>query len=327
MGRGFVEVYDRAPVTQSAPDPHEGRGRNAKAVNPITTKGETAVPETNAGPNSEAPRDPWAFQRWALEQRAGNSSRKLLLVQLAIMAESNTGTCWPSQRRLAEWCECSERSARLHLRSLEAAGLIDSRPRRRPNGSQTSNEYLLLAPWVTSWPDGEIPRRNAPADPADGSPLPGHERPATPRDTASTSRSTATAKSQSAPSRATADEVPDDFPDELRPHAREVMRVLRDVAERTPHARAVKVAALASVIMARQRKPLVKAAHDYRAWAIGRNYPHRDVVSAYRNWLEREPDLAAVELVSTSGTRQATPTRQQQRDAALVQLADRRRPA
>lgn len=99
--------------------------------------------------------------------------------------------------------------------------------------------------------------------------------------------------------RARADEVPEDFPEELRPHARMVMTVLRSVAERW-NAKAISTAGLAHVLMARPHHPLVKCAHDYAAWAADQA-PRKDVVAGYRNWLDRTSPLAGTERLPGYG--------------------------
>lgn len=88
--------------------------------------------------------------------------------------------------------------------------------------------------------------------------------------------------------------IPEDFPDELRPHARLVLPVLRAVAVQH-NAREVKPLALGRVMMARPRKPFVKAAHDFASWAADPPRPIKDVVASYRRWLDNERDLQAVE--------------------------------
>lgn len=93
--------------------------------------------------------------------------------------------------------------------------------------------------------------------------------------------------------------IPEDFPSELRPHLERAFVVLREVAREAPHGREVVPMALARTMMARPRKPLVRSAHDYAAWAAGKGYPHRDVVAGYRNWLDSPltPTLAATEVL------------------------------
>lgn len=98
------------------------------------------------------------------------------------------------------------------------------------------------------------------------------------------------------------DAVPADFPAELLPHLRGVVRKLREVAADQSSAKAVSAKAVARVLEARPRKPLVKAAHDLAAWAADRG-DLRDVVATYRNWLEnpRTPTLANLERVTERG--------------------------
>lgn len=84
------------------------------------------------------------------------------------------------------------------------------------------------------------------------------------------------------------------IPEELKPHLEKVTRVLEDLAKRHG-AKAVNRDSVANVIAARPRKPLVRAAHDCAAWWDSSARQLRDVVSAYRNWLDRTDDLAATE--------------------------------
>lgn len=89
-------------------------------------------------------------------------------------------------------------------------------------------------------------------------------------------------------------DLPADFPQDLQPHLEIAHRVLADLAQRQG-ANAVQVVSLASVIMARRNKPLVRAAHDFAAWADGKAQRRKDVVAGYRNWLDRVDDLAGIE--------------------------------
>ena len=92
--------------------------------------------------------------------------------------------------------------------------------------------------------------------------------------------------------------LPDGFPDELRPHLKAAYRVLRDLAERHA-AKEVNVCALAQIVMANHRKPLVQAAHECAAHFEGRG--PKDVVACYRNWLRRVDALAVVEPLDEDG--------------------------
>lgn len=90
------------------------------------------------------------------------------------------------------------------------------------------------------------------------------------------------------------DQPVEDFPKHLLPHLREAFKVLRDLA-RSHGAAEVNVRSLSSVVMARQSKPIVKAAYDFRSWADGRATRRKDVVAGYRNWLDKCDDIAGGE--------------------------------
>ena len=96
-------------------------------------------------------------------------------------------------------------------------------------------------------------------------------------------------------------QVPGSFPRELEPHLDAVFAVLVDLAERHS-AKAVSRLSLASVLMApdRRHKPFVRAAHDYAAWADGKAERRKDVVSGYRNWLDKQDDAAGVESIGVA---------------------------
>jgi Helix-turn-helix domain len=101
-------------------------------------------------------RDPWVFQRWAFDVRTGNPARKAILVALAVMAETNTGRCEALQGTLSQQVEVDPQTISRHLKALERAGFIARRQQHRVDGGRRGDEFLLLAPWVTAWPDGEL---------------------------------------------------------------------------------------------------------------------------------------------------------------------------
>ena len=80
----------------------------------------------------------------AMKQQGLKPATKIVLYWLADHHNGETGLCIPSQKRLAELCEMTDRSVRTHLDTLQALGLIKVIERKRENGSQTSNEYKLL---------------------------------------------------------------------------------------------------------------------------------------------------------------------------------------
>ena len=93
--------------------------------------------------------------------------------------------------------------------------------------------------------------------------------------------------------------VPVQIPEQLEPHLEKALEVLRALAERH-NAKAVNRDSVANVIAARPRKPLVRGAYDCAAYWDAKPGRLKDVVSAYRNWLDRSDDLATVEPLDGS---------------------------
>jgi len=79
---------------------------------------------------------------WAWRQ-ALTPTPKLVLMALADAADDQ-GICWPSVSTLAKKCTVSTRTVQRSLRVLIDSGLLMAEARKRPNGSSTSNRYLLL---------------------------------------------------------------------------------------------------------------------------------------------------------------------------------------
>lgn len=118
---------------------------------------------------------PWKFQRWAFETQTGSVARKAVLTALATMADMESGRCEAKQTTIAQWVELGERAVRGHLAALEADGLIARRPQFRRDGRRRGDEYLLLAPGVYEWPDGQ-PARSAGGQNDRRNESSGHER-------------------------------------------------------------------------------------------------------------------------------------------------------
>lgn len=95
---------------------------------------------------------------WAMEQQVGDSTRKLLLILLADAMDQN-GVCYPSQARLARLMEVSTRTVRRHIEALELEGYLVRSLRRREDGSQTSDYYLLQVPPELLTGSGEVSDR------------------------------------------------------------------------------------------------------------------------------------------------------------------------
>lgn len=93
---------------------------------------------------------------WAMEQTAGGTIGKALLLVLANYADE-AGSCFPGQQRLAEQLECTERSVREWLVKLERLGLIRREERRRPGGYRTSDRIFLSLGGLPEPASGENP--------------------------------------------------------------------------------------------------------------------------------------------------------------------------
>jgi hypothetical protein len=74
----------------------------------------------------------WQATTWAMNQKVGNSGRKLLLLAIANYADEN-GVCWPSQGRLARDTEASLDTVQRQTKKLVADYLlrIERPPKRR----------------------------------------------------------------------------------------------------------------------------------------------------------------------------------------------------
>lgn len=72
--------------------------------------------------------------------------QKLVYTMLCMYADNNTKGSYPSVSRLAKKCYCSENTVRAAIKKLTEVGLIEVRERRRSDGSQASNQYVLIDP-------------------------------------------------------------------------------------------------------------------------------------------------------------------------------------
>lgn len=254
-------------------------------------------------------RDPWYFQRWAFDVKVGNPVRKAVLSMLAMMADAQTGRCEAKQETLAAGVEAGERAIRGHLSTLEKMGVIARRPQFRRDRGRRGDEFLLLAPGIDEWPDGESVSRDQPAQDAGGTGTDGEDPPAqidafTRHEThpqEQPRRTTTSDDHATKPGEDARERPPDDFPDELRPHARHVLRVLRSVAE-THGAKKVWPLRLGKLLMQNRHKPLVATAHALDQWAVDPGRPIKDVVSTYSTFLARERELEGVEPLRDDGT-------------------------
>ncbi len=79
---------------------------------------------------------------WAMQQQGLKPTEKLILLVLADHAD-NSGTCFPSMNRIAELVGVKRRSIAKNMAILEDRGLMQRVPRTRPDGSLTSNAFVL----------------------------------------------------------------------------------------------------------------------------------------------------------------------------------------
>lgn len=240
----------------------------------------------------------WRFQQWALEQRVGHATRKLMLFAIATMAETNTGYCFARQDDLAHYAECSDRTVRAHLAALEKQGLIARQRRFSPRGYRLADGFLLLAEWVTEWPDG-TPVTNPVTNPVNlpaessGRGLPensstGSTLPVLPETQAS---------GQEEPKNNLKEEEERAREDALSDNHRALLDVVEPVLRHVAGERgalAVSRGAVAQMLAKRLDKPhpaAVERFEHYWLHGLGQNRQLRDVVAAYRNWIDKEPSL------------------------------------
>lgn len=97
-------------------------------------------------------------QSWARKIKTGSTLRKAVLMSIANRANDADGACWPSQKRIADEVETTDRSVRTALAELEDMGLI----RRVKRRDTTDMIYLNME----DPGDGStrMPPRKAPAN-------------------------------------------------------------------------------------------------------------------------------------------------------------------
>lgn len=78
---------------------------------------------------------------WAWSRRGLKATEKLVLIRLADYADEQ-GSCFPSQKRVAEDCGMDRMTVNRALQRLADAALVSSEKRRR-GGRQTSSRYYL----------------------------------------------------------------------------------------------------------------------------------------------------------------------------------------
>ena len=84
----------------------------------------------------------------AMKTKVGSPLRKLVLIKLADNA-NDQGECWPSYQHVADQCEISRSTVKVHIRELEKAGLLRREFRRRGELNQSNVFHLTLGSGAT----------------------------------------------------------------------------------------------------------------------------------------------------------------------------------
>jgi Helix-turn-helix domain len=84
--------------------------------------------------------------RWALDQKIGRMTRKLVLVIIAHHADKNGRNAFPGQSTIADMLEQTERTARKYIAELESGGYLRRDRRIDPGGHRKSDVYTLSLP-------------------------------------------------------------------------------------------------------------------------------------------------------------------------------------
>lgn len=79
---------------------------------------------------------------WAVRQKTGSAASKMVLLMLANHANGHTGQCNPSHKLLADECEMSVSSLKVHIKNLEEKGFL-SILHKTLEGVCLPNQYVL----------------------------------------------------------------------------------------------------------------------------------------------------------------------------------------
>lgn len=265
-------------------------------------------------------RDPWYFQRWAFEQTTGNAARKAVLSMLATMADSGSGRCEAKIDTLAKGTEVSERTISGHLRALVEAGYIARREQYRVDRGRRADEFLILAPGVTEWPDGQAV--NPPADSSGGEVSASST---TPPSVSGGSRTTTKNGHASKQDDARADEFPEDLPAELHTVAVTAGKILKKAALARGQRREVTRAAVGHAVLTHPDRDHVKVAREVEGWILhgkGAGRSCSDIVARYRNFLANADPIAGPPVAPGSSAVRPSTTSGRLRDMAASLRGD-----
>ncbi len=75
--------------------------------------------------------------------KQGLKPREFIVYCCLVKHSDKNGVCFPSRRLIAEECCIDKKTVDAAIQSLEKAGLVKKKKRRRQDGSNTSNAYTV----------------------------------------------------------------------------------------------------------------------------------------------------------------------------------------
>ena len=75
--------------------------------------------------------------------KQGLKPREFIVYCCLVKHSDKNGVCFPSRRLIAEECCIDKKTVDTAIRSLEKAGLVKKKKRRRQDGSNTSKAYTV----------------------------------------------------------------------------------------------------------------------------------------------------------------------------------------
>ena len=75
--------------------------------------------------------------------KQGLKPREFIVYCCLVKHSDKNGVCFPSRRLIAEECCIDKKTVDAAIISLEKAGLVKNKTRRRQDGSNTSNAYTV----------------------------------------------------------------------------------------------------------------------------------------------------------------------------------------
>lgn len=229
---------------------------------------------------------------WVRAQRLTPATKLVLMLAFdhAGPQEDGRWIAWVGNPKIAEEAGFAEgangtRTVRRHLADMEEAGLIEREERTRANGSRTTNRIVFLVPSDPGVRGGRAPESGGPRVVESGPEAVGSKPSSKPTSQKKTARADAKEKTQV---------LPDGFPENLKPHAREVFKVLRETAVQF-NAKEVTPRGVGLAIMGFPGRRFVGTSYELASWAQTAERTIKDVVGTYRTFLDRAPIYAGVE--------------------------------